>query len=148
MNPIAKTTSFLVACALGAAATSALADEAGADSAKAVSKGEIELAEMLEGRVAGEPESCIREHQSRNMRIIDGTAIVYGRGKTIWVNRTRHPEALDDADLLVVRKWSTDLCKLDHVTSVDRFSGMFSGAVFLSVFVPYTKVEPRKGDEG
>lgn len=114
-----------------------------------MTKGEKELAKLLEGRVAGEPVTCIRTFPSQNFRIIDETALVYGRGDTIYVNRTRHPDDIDDDEILVVRPTSaSQLCRLDNVTMVDRFSHMFSGVIFLDQFVPYTKVKEAKDGEG
>lgn len=115
--------------------------------AKEKKSGEEELAELLEGREAGEPTSCISDFgPSRDLRIIDGTALVYGRGRTIYVNVTRNPEDIDDDDVLVTRRYGTQLCRLDIVTKVDRFSGFYAGNVFLTDFVPYTRVD--KDEEG
>jgi hypothetical protein len=103
--------------------------------------GEQELEKLLEGRVAGEPQRCIRQHVSDRVRVIDRTAYVYGRGETIYVQRTRNPEDIDDDDVLIVRKFgSSDLCRLDQITKTDRTGGFFTGAVFFEDFVPYTKV--------
>lgn len=106
-------------------------------------KGEAELAKMLEGRVAGEPERCVNTFGNGNLRIIDGTALVYRQGGTVWVNRTRNPDSLDDDDYLVIRKYgsSSQLCRLDNVTTQDRSGNFFTGVVFLEDFVPYRKVE-------
>lgn len=128
-------TSLITAgAAIGLAAMPASAD----DHAE-MSKGEKRLAKMLEGREAGDAKRCIRTSPSRGLTIIDGTAIVYKEGKTIWVNRTRHPGSLDDDDFLVIRKFGStnQLCRLDNVTTRDRFSQFFTGVVMLEDFVPY-----------
>lgn len=130
-----------------ALAISALALTGGAVAAKEKKSGEERLAEMIEGREAGTPVSCINTWNHDNMTIIDKTAIVYKSGQTVYVNRTAHPETLDWNDILVIRR--TDghrLCKLDRVTTVDRGSGFFSGVVFLEDFVPYTRVEEDKSE--
>ena len=131
--------------ALGVIATAAalaIALVASPAEAKKKKSGEEELAELLEGREAGEPQRCIRRHVSNRMRTIDGTAFVYGRGDTIYVQRTKHPEDIDDDDVLVTRKFgSSDLCRLDQVTKIDRFNGFYAGNVFFEDFVPYTRVE-------
>ncbi len=132
--------SFALAAATAAAGLAFAAAPAAADEEK--SKGEIKLEKILDGRVAGEPQSCIRDWPNSRMQVIDDTAIVYGRGKTVYVQRTRNPDHIDRDDILVVRKFgSTQLCKLDIVNKVDRFSGMFAGSIFLADFVPYTRVE-------
>lgn len=134
----------LAAGVLALTASPAIAHEHGDPDAKPeMTKGEKELAKLLEGRVAGKPTSCISAYPNENLRVIDGTALVYGRGKTIYVNTTRHPEDIDGDDVLVIRRTGSQLCRLDNVTTVDRFSGIFSGAIFLTDFVPYTKTDKK-----
>jgi hypothetical protein len=125
--------------ALTMLAAPAFADE---PAQPAMTKGEAKLAKLLDGRVAGEPERCIRTIGSRNLQQIDGTALVYKDGKTIWVNRTRTPDAIDDGEIMVIKRFDgTSLCRTDHITLVDRLSGMFSGVIFLDDFVPYRKAD-------
>lgn len=102
-------------------------------------KGEDKLASMIEGRSAGEPRDCIVTNASNSLTVIDKTAIVYKQGGRVWVNRTAHPQDLDDDDVLVVRRFGSSLCRTDTITQVDRLSGMFTGAIFLTDFVPYEK---------
>ena len=110
-----------------------------------MTRGEAKLQKMLEGRVAGEPERCIRTISQRSFTKIDETALVYRSGDTIWVNRTRTPYAIDDSDYLVIRKFSgTTLCRTDQVTTYDRVGNFFSGVIMLDDFVPYRKA----GDAG
>ncbi len=97
------------------------------------------LDKLLKGRVAGEPRSCISDIASDNMQIIDGKALVYGRGKTIWVNVPRNADSLDDDDILVIRKLGGQLCRLDMITTHDRTSGFYTGFLALGDFVPYRK---------
>ena len=125
--------------ALATAALSLLAAPAvQADEAPALTKGEKRLAKMLEGRVAGEPDSCITMLGSRPLSVIDGTALVYRRGDTIWVNRTRTPDMIDDGDFMVIRKFSgSQLCRSDQITTYSRAGSFFSGVIFLDDFVPY-----------
>lgn len=102
--------------------------------------GEERLAKLIEGRTAGEPKSCISTSGSQSLTVIDKTAVVYKQGTKVWVNRTKNPQDIDDDDVLVIRKYGgSQLCRTDMVTLVDRSSGMFSGALFLEDFVPYTK---------
>lgn len=103
--------------------------------------GEEKLAKMLEGRVAGEPESCIRTFPSVELTVIDGTALVYKQGGTLWVNVPARPESLDDRDALLTRQFSSRLCKMDIVTTFDPSMGFYTGNIFLSDFVPYRKVD-------
>ena len=107
-----------------------------------MTKGEKRLAEMLEGRVAGEPQRCIRIRLNNRLRVIDETAYVYGSGRTIYVQRTRNPDRIDRDDILVSRQFNaSQLCRLDVVTTANRVAGFFTGAVFFEDFIPYTRVE-------
>lgn len=115
--------------------------------AEPLTKGEKRLAKLLEGRVAGEPVRCIRTMPSQRMQTIDGTAYVYGSGNTIYVQRTRNPDQIDDNDALVTTRFNaTELCRLDQMTTVDRVLGVFTGAVFFEDFVPYTRVKSEAGE--
>ena len=140
---------YAASLALLAAPTLAQDGEQADEEQTEQTKGEKELAKLLEGRVAGEPTSCIRTPPNDRVRVIDDTAIVYGRGKTIYVNRTSRPSDIDDRDTMVIRRFSgSQLCKTDTVTTIDRGSQMFSGVIFLSEFVPYPRVETNAAAEG
>ena len=103
-------------------------------------KGEATFAEMLEGRVAGEPERCIRLMGSDPLTIIDGAAVVAKRGDTIWVNRTANPDSLDDDDRMTIRKFSgSQLCRFDQVTTHSRTGNFYTGNIILRDFVPYRR---------
>ena len=112
-------------------------------------KGEERLAKLLEGRVPGQPMTCIRSLSRDRMQIIDGTAYVYGSGSTIYVQRTQEPERIDESDTLVTNRFSaSQLCRLDTMTTIDRFTGIFTGAVFFDDFVPYVRVKAQATAEG
>lgn len=105
--------------------------------------GEEQLAKMLEGRTAGAPLDCIRTLPNTDMTVIDGTAIVVRRGKTLYVNRTRDPASLDDRDGLLLKRFGDggQLCSIDTMTTFDRTSHIYTGNVFLTEFIPYTKAK-------
>lgn len=104
--------------------------------------GEEQLAKLLEGRVAGEPVNCIPIRQSTDTTIIDGTAIVYRVGGTLYVNRPTNADLLDHDDILVTRLWGSQLCSVDTVQLHDRTTpSMWNGFVGLKQFVPYRKVK-------
>lgn len=101
---------------------------------------EQQLARALEGRVAGQPVNCVNLRSVRNSRIIDGTAILFDAGSTIYVNRPRAgAESLDRDDTQVVRSFAGQLCSIDTIRMIDPVSGMFRGSVFLGEFVPYRR---------
>ena len=107
----------LIPALLAAAAISA----APAATAREKLAPEDQLAKLLEGRVAGKPQSCIPLSTTRSSQIIDKTAIVYRSGGKLWVNRTANPEDIDDDDILVIRRFSgSSLCRQDMITLTDR----------------------------
>lgn len=131
----------MIRTALVSAAALALALGAGTSSARERPTGEQELARLLEGRVAGEAQSCVDTFRNRDTKIVDGTAVVVGRGKTIWVNVPQNAADLDDDDLIVTRQFGTRWCRTDIVHTADRYAGFQTGAIFLGDFVPYTRAD-------
>lgn len=111
--------------------------------AKELTKGEARLAKLLEGRVAGEPQTCIRNLPTGRSETIDRTAYVFGSGNTIYVQRTTRPEQINDRDTLVLRRFgaSAQLCRQDIATTIDPVTRIFTGAVFFEDFIPYTRVK-------
>ncbi|MEM7688684.1 MAG: hypothetical protein AAF291_06655 [Pseudomonadota bacterium] len=112
-----------------------------------LTKGEKRLAKLLEGRVAGEPQNCIRNTPNERMTTIDKTAYVFGRGNTIFVQRTAKPNGIDDRDTLVLRRFGggAQLCRQDIATTIDPFTQFFTGAVLFEDFVPYTRESDEEG---
>ncbi|GGD48021.1 hypothetical protein [Croceicoccus pelagius] len=128
--PLATATAgFLAVIALSGCATTTMG--------ASVERGEARLAEMLAGRTAGEPQSCISAYASSRLKVIDETAVVYDAGDTIYVARPDNPRSLDTKDVLVIERTGGQLCKQDVVRTVDRTLGFNTGVVFLSDFVPY-----------
>lgn len=105
------------------------------------SRGEAELERAIAGRVAGEPVNCISLRGSTSSQIIDGTAIVYRIGSTVYVNRPRSgAESLDRDDTMINRFFGDSrLCNTDAVRTVDLHSGFMTGVVLLGDFVPYRR---------
>jgi hypothetical protein len=133
MNHTIKRLAFAAAPLAALAAVPAAASDRSA-------AGETELAELLEGRVAGEPVNCIRDSSSDAVRIVDGTAMVFRRGSTIYVNRPDGAQVLDHWDLPVFEKrGGTGLCRFDHVALYDRGAHIPGPTLFLAEFVPYTR---------
>ncbi|MEA1014766.1 hypothetical protein [Sphingosinicella sp. LY1275] len=101
---------------------------------------EARLAQALEGRVAGEPVDCIQLRNIRSSRIIDGTAIVYQVGSTLYVNRAEGgQQSLDRDDIMVTDTRSSRLCSIDVVRLYDATARMQTGFVALGPFVPYRR---------
>jgi len=126
-----------IAASLLALSAGAMAADKAADRAAA---GEAKLAKALEGRVAGKPVTCIPLRNIDSSQIIDGTAILYKVGGTIYVNRPRiGAESLRWDPVLVTDTHSSQLCSIDTVKLLDRTSHFYQGFVGLGEFVPYSK---------
>ncbi|WP_119587841.1 hypothetical protein [Aurantiacibacter zhengii] len=105
-------------------------------------RAEQAFAELVEGRTAGEPQSCINTVSTNRLRVEENVGLVYERGDTMWVARARNPNQLDSWDVPIIERYSgSRLCRTDVTRTVDRSSGMFSGVLFLDEFVPYTRTE-------
>jgi hypothetical protein len=126
--------------AIALATTAALLAVPGAVSAKPKLTGEERLAKIIGDRVPGEPVSCISQHQTRDMEVIDKTALVYKNGGTIYVNRPQNAKDLDDDDILVTKLHGSQFCDLDIVQTYDRSGHFWTGFVNLGEFVPYRRV--------
>ncbi len=120
------------------AAIAAMALTAPASAQDREERAQQAFAELVEGRTAGEPQSCISTFSSNRLRVEENVGLVYERGDTIWVARTTNPRSLDRWDVPVIQRYSSRLCTTDVTRTIDRSSGMFSGVLFLDDFVPYT----------
>lgn len=128
-----KIATFMAATAFLAGSAASAAPGGGA---------EAKLAKALEGRVAGEPVRCLSLHQIRSTQIIDGTAILYDAGRTVYVNKPASgASSLRDGKVMVTKTIASQLCSIDTVKLYDTGSRMPSGWVGLGEFVPYTKVK-------
>ena len=103
-----------------------------------------ELAKLLEGREPGAPRPCISQFEARDVRVIDGTALVFGWGNTIWVNVPRNARDVDSDDVLLTRNYGGQFCSLDIVQTLDRSSMIFNGSISLGDFVPYRRVKDAR----
>lgn len=143
-----RCTALVVAAALGViAAGPALAGEPDleAETETEMTEGERQLAKLLEGRVAGEPIACLQPARNMPSTTIHRTAYVYGRGATIYVQRTQTPDLIDRNAFLVSQiNQPTRLCRMDMFNVVDRLLGFPIGAVVFEDFIPYRRVKPSR----
>ena len=128
------------ALAIALAATALLAGGASLQ-AKPKLTPEQRLEKLLEGRVAGKPTTCISMSDTRDLEIIDGLALVYRSGSTLYVNRPKNPKDIDSDDILVIRPTGSQLCRLDMIHTVDRIGHFTTGFINLNDFVPYRRVQ-------
>lgn len=103
--------------------------------------GEEQLAKAIGDRVPGKPVDCISLFDSRDQQVIDKTAIVYGNGSTIYVNRPANARDLDRDDVMVTDiRGGSQFCRLDIVRTHDRSNFFPTGFISLEQFVPYRRV--------
>jgi hypothetical protein len=106
--------------------------------------GEQQLAKMLEGRVAEKPVNCIPLFTGNNQTtIIDKTAIVYGWGSVIYVNRPTNADSLDSDYVMITHPTNGQDCSIDTVQLRDRTTHSYAGFVGLQQFVPWRRVKPQ-----
>ena len=130
--------------ALALAAICTLMTAPAALQAKAKLTPQQQLDKLLEGRVAGKPVSCLSTFDTHDMQVIDKTAIVYGSGNVIYVNKTTDPARLDSDDIFVTKTHGSELCRIDTIQLHDRSGGFWRGFVGLEDFTPYRRV-PKAG---
>ena len=106
--------------------------------------GEAQLAKLLEGRVAEKPVSCIPLFTGDDQtNVIDKTAIVYGWGDVIYVNRPSNVSSLNSDDILITHPTTDQNCSLDTVQLRDRSTHTYDGFVGLQEFVPWRRVKAQ-----
>jgi hypothetical protein len=121
------------------AAAALLLTGAAVNAADTAKKNEARLAQMLDGRTAGEPVACIPAPKGDKLEVIEDVALVYDAGDTLYVARPSDPTALGRENIVVINRFGGQLCHTDVVRTVDRTGGYTTGVVFLSKFVPYSK---------
>ena len=94
----------------------------------------------LAGRVAGGAQRCVLIVQGEGLRLADSHTILYGQGRTLWVNRLA-PECsgLSRSDALVIEPLGSQYCRGDLVRTIDPVSRLPGPACRLGDFIPYTR---------
>jgi hypothetical protein len=94
----------------------------------------------LAGRTAGAPQRCVPIRQTENLRIVNPQTVIYGSGRTIWVNTlASNCPGADRMDIFVVEPIGTQYCRGDRVKTVDPVSRIPGPACILGDFVPYSR---------
>ena len=102
-----------------------------------------DLVEAVEGRIAGEPVSCIPLRQIGGNRAIGDQVIIFEEkaGDTIWINRPAGGCPLDSGRALSLSTTASQLCSGEIVGVFDPLSGMSFGGCSLGEFVPYREID-------
>jgi hypothetical protein len=101
---------------------------------------DAQLAQLLDGRVAGKSVNCIRLSTSWESRTIPHRTIAYRDGSTWYVARFDNGCNILDDFSFVVTKTPTDLlCGGDIAEIHDQSSHIFRGTCAFDGFTPYTR---------
>lgn len=98
------------------------------------------LEAALEGKVAGEPVSCVDSRPSASLTAISDSVLLYRvSGRLIYRNDLIGGcSGLSRGDTLIVRPtMGTQYCRGDMARSADLVNGMVTGACALGSFTPY-----------
>jgi DNA-binding transcriptional regulator YdaS (Cro superfamily) len=98
------------------------------------------LAKALEGKVAGQPVSCIASYNSDGLRVLGNNTVLYRVNKDLVYKADLQGgcNGLSAGDALVInRTTSSQYCRGDMARSVHLPTGSMSGACAFGDFVPY-----------
>ena len=94
----------------------------------------------LAGRTAGAPQRCVPTQQTGTLRIAGPGMVLYGSGRTIWLNRLASPcPGMSRMNFLVVEPFGAQYCRGDRVRTVEPVSKIPGPSCLLGDFVPYTR---------
>ncbi len=98
-----------------------------------------DLAKALDGKVAGDPVSCIPAWHSNELRALgDNTLVVKVNRNLVYRNTLSNAcRGLAQGDTLVMTLHSSQYCRGDIARVVNLPSGMMSGTCALGDWVPY-----------
>lgn len=111
---------------------------AAAPSAQAQSR----LAQLLGGKVAGAPQSCLPSWRSQDMVVIDDSTIIFREsGSRVWLQKPQNPcdRLGTSTTALVTRTPTNQLCRGDIAQVIDPTINVATGSCVMGDFVPYTK---------
>jgi hypothetical protein len=104
---------------------------------------QAELAQLLAGKVAQRPISCLPHYQSSDMRVIDDDTIAFrdGSRRTFVAHMNGGCSNLgSNSYALVTHQFGTaDLCSGEIARVVDTLNGMTVGSCSFGEFTPYTR---------
>lgn len=95
----------------------------------------------LAGRIPRAPVHCVSALDRRDLRLSasDRSTLIYGTGKTIWVNRLGPGCTFSWSDIPLFEVTGASYCRGDMVGSIDESSHMRGPSCPLGDFIPYTR---------
>jgi hypothetical protein len=104
---------------------------------------QVELAQLLAGKVAQKPIGCLPHYQSGDMRVIDEDTIAFrdGARRTFVAHMNGGCSNLGSGgSALVTHQFgSADLCRGDIARVVDTLNGVTVGSCSFGDFTPYVR---------
>lgn len=103
-------------------------------------RAEAQLQQLVAGRVAGKPMTCLPNYRPDNMVIIDDNTVFYRAGSQLYRQDFMggHCNGLATGGYaLVTRQFSGTLCRGDIAQVMDTSSGVPIGTCVVGDFVPY-----------
>lgn len=100
------------------------------------------LQQLLEGKLAGAPVSCITHRQADDMTVISDNTVLFRDGSRVFrndFNGARCTGLGSGFYAMQTRTSGSGLCRGDIVNIVDTRTGMMVGTCTLGDFVPYTR---------
>jgi hypothetical protein len=108
---------------------------------------QVEYQQLLNGKVAQAPISCLPHYQSGDMRVIDDNTIAFRNGSNrVFVAHMQGgcTNLSQGHNALVTKQFgNAELCRGDIAQVVDTLSGFTVGSCVFGDFVPY--VRPGRG---
>ena len=105
-------------------------------------KQQARMAQLLGGKVAGAPQSCLPNWRTHNMTAIDDSTLIFQESPgRVWVQKPQNPCNLVSMGpyALVTRTTTGMLCRGDIAQVVDPLSGSNVGSCVMGDFVPYVR---------
>jgi hypothetical protein len=98
-------------------------------------------ARELAGRVAGPAQRCVLIEPASSLRASDTDrhTLLYGSGRTIWVNDLGPSCGFGTDDILITEPTGSYHCRGDIVRSMDRYSRIPGPSCVLGEFVPFSR---------
>lgn len=131
-----RSISLLIAGALLGSCTMSVQEPA--PSARAQTK----YQQLIAGRVAQAPLSCLPTLRANDMEVIDENTIAFRNGSRVYINHPEGgcPQATQGHTALVTRQYAqTGPCRGDVVQVVDTLSHITVGSCALGDFTPYLR---------
>jgi hypothetical protein len=99
------------------------------------------LEKALDGKVAGEKQSCIPQYRQTNLQVISDQVLLYKvSNRLVYKNEVMgRCSGLSRGDTLITQSFGAQLCRGDIARVANLMVGTLSGVCSLGDFVPYRR---------